>query len=67
MLNLKCKNCKNRWTWDCEDYHWGYFDIDICKDFLITNLDIETLDDEQKENFKELIGVLRGINEKNYI
>lgn len=57
-MDYTCANCKNRWTWDCEDYHWGYFDTKACKgDF---ELDLNTLTDEQKNMILEIARVLNS-------
>lgn len=61
-MDFKCKNCTNRWTWDCEDYHWGYFDKERCESNF--ELDIDTLEDEEKDMILELarlVGISRGI------
>ena len=39
-MDFTCRNCKNRWTYDCEDYNWGYWDTKACSNF---QLDISTL------------------------
>lgn len=51
-MDFTCANCKYRSSWDCEDYHWGYWDTPKCSDNF--ELDINTLSDEDKESIFKL-------------
>lgn len=50
-MDYTCENCKNRNTWDCEDY-WGRH----CEDF---ELDESTLSKEEQKMLRVLRQVMR--------
>lgn len=55
-MDYTCANCKNRFTWECEDYHWGYLDSRRCRDDFV--LDVETLPKEAQDILANLAMVL---------
>lgn len=56
-MDYQCKNCKNRATWECEDYHWGYYDTERCKDDF--QLDFNTLSEDEKYAMMKLAEAIR--------
>lgn len=57
-MDFTCANCKNRRAWDCEDYNWGYLDTKRCSDNF--ELDINTLNDKEKNMILELASVIKN-------
>lgn len=58
-MNYTCRNCKYRNSYDCEDYNWGYWDKEACRDRF--SLDIETLSPEER---KTIINIAEAILNK---
>lgn len=58
-MDYTCANCKNRFTWECEDYHWGYLDSRRCIDDFV--LDAETLPKSTLEVLEKLAIALREV------
>lgn len=63
-MNYTCRNCKHRESWDCEDYNWGYWDKEACRDRF--ELDIHTLSPMERENIRNLArAIMREEKEEN--
>lgn len=59
-MDYTCANCKNRRSWECEDYNWGYLDTKRCPNNF--ELDIDTLSYSEKESILNLAEMIRSNN-----
>lgn len=56
-MDYTCENCKNRYTWDCED---GYYRR--CEDFV---LDENTLDEQEVMMLRVMRQIMREQRDNN--
>lgn len=62
-MGLKCKHCRHRGTWECEDYNWGEWEVSRCIDDF--DLDFSTLTRTQRLKALTILEMITEMEEQS--